>query len=103
MEENIVSLVAEAERQAAEIKAKAEERAQEISAQAEKSALAARRESEEACAALRREGLERAEREAEEMYKARISEGRAAAKKYTDGLTKHTDVYVTEIVGRIVK
>lgn len=103
MEENIVSLISEAESKAAEIKARAQAQAAEILAAAEKSASETVKRSETACAAVREQILNAAEGEALDQYRQATDKSRAEAMAYAEGLLKRADICVADIIGRITK
>lgn len=103
MDGNVIGIISQAEAQAAKIKEEAEAQAAEIIAAAEKKAAEIIKSSEVSCAEYRQTSLAEAEKTAESEYIGSIESSRSRAKKYADGLISHSDGYVSDIVGRIVK
>lgn len=103
MEEDIISEIAAAEAKGAQKKADAAQRAAALLSEAEKDAAERGRLSELDCAMLRAEKTKEAEGKAEREYSDAIASCRASSKKYADDCVAHADVYVAEIVGRLVK
>lgn len=103
MEENIIEQIAQAEAEAERKKSEASESAALLLAEAERAASAVLRAAETDCAIMRAEGVAKAEREAEESYGRALAAARKEAREYADGVLGRADVYVAEIVGRVVK
>lgn len=103
MEENLIGKIAQAEQAAAELKAEAQKKAEKILAEAQKKAAAAVKKSEADCAALLELAQKDAQMKVEADYQKSIEEAKREAKEYADSLLAHTDVFVTEILGRLVK
>ena len=103
MEEGILSEIAEAEAEGARKKAEAAERAAALLAEADRDAAERTRLSELDCAILRAEGLKRAEQEAQREYDRAIAACRETSRKYAESSLEDADVYVAEIVGRLLK
>lgn len=103
MEESILKSISEAENRAAQIKAQAQARAAEILATADKKAAEIAKNCEAECSEFTVTGLKSAEEQAQVDYLRSIETAREEAKKYADGLLENTEVYVSEVVGRLVK
>ena len=103
MEENIIGLIAEAEKDAAAKKAEAEETALTIVAAAEKQAQEILKNSEAECAAYRENALKCAAEQAQSDYEKALNDSRQQAKEYADGLLARSDNFVLDIVGRLTK
>ncbi len=103
MEETIIGEIAKAEEEGAKRKSESEERARILLAEAERQSSEIVKAAETECAILRANGLRAAETEAQGAYERALSLAEREAREYADALLGHTDVYVAEIVGRIVK
>lgn len=103
MQENILESIAEAEGRAAEIKARATEQAAKIIAAADKCAADIVRSSETECAELRVNSLKQAESKSAADYEKALSDSRAQAQSYAEGVMKFSSIHVTAIVGRLTK
>lgn len=99
----VIKSITEAEEKAAEIKAKALERAAEIAAEAETKAEDISRKNETDCKLFREGQLKKAEKDAAAEYEKALTDTRAEAKAYADGVLKRTGGVVTEIVRRITR
>ena len=103
MEEKIIGMIAEAEREASERKARAQVRAAEIVAEAEHRALEIAKKSDAACKSYRETALKEAAESAQKEYDKSIAACRTEAEKYANGLLEGANAYVTQIVGRLTK
>lgn len=103
MEENIISLIAETEKKALDIREGARSRAAEIVTAAEKEAMEIAKNSENECAALTGKIVAQAKRDADAAYEETLKKQRAEAAAYADGVLERVESEVAAIVGRIVK
>ena len=103
MENDIINMIAEAEREAAEQKSQAAERAAEIVAAAEKRAAEISKSSEEEIRILGAEMLLAAENRATAEYERALAESRESAAAYAGEILAHADAHVFDIVGRLTK
>ena len=103
MEESILKSISEAESRAAQIKAQAQERAAEILAAAEKRAAEISKECGAQCAEYTESGIKAAEEKAQSDYFKAVEKARSEAESYADGILKNTEIYVSEVVGRLTK
>ena len=103
MDESIVSLIAQAEKEAASRKEAAELQAAQIVAAAEKKSMEIAKESEAALKALREQTLQNTEEQASQEYRIALDKARSEAKDYADAILSRADNAVLEIVGRILK
>ncbi|MCH5146535.1 MAG: hypothetical protein J1F61_00845 [Clostridiales bacterium] len=103
MEENILSLIAKAESEAAAKKAQAQTEAAEIIAAAEKKAQEISKSSDSECALLREKTIKDAEEKAALNYEKAIADSYKKAKEYADSHLERAEGFVLEIVGRLTK
>lgn len=103
MEENIICEIEKAEEEGAARKSQSEEQARLLLAEAEKRASEILKIAETDCAILRANGVRKAEAEASVAYARALNLAGKEAREYSDELLRHTDAFVAEIVGRIVK
>lgn len=103
MENTIIGEIAKAEEEGAKRKAESEERARALLSEAEDRASGILKKAETDCAILRANGVQEAETQASAAYERTLSLAAKEAKEYADGILARTEVYVAEIVGRIVK
>ena len=103
MENTIIGEIAKAEEEGAKRKEESEARARVLLAEAEDRASEILKNAETDCAILRVNGIKEAEVAADAAYNRTLSLAAKEAKEYADGILERTDVYVAEIVGRIVK
>ncbi len=101
--QEIIELINQAERKAAEIKANALEKAGEIASAAEARAADIEKLSEADCKALREKVLNNAAEEAQKRYVDEITVNRAKAAKYCADRLKATDNIVNDIVRRVTR
>ena len=103
MENNIISLIAEAESTAATKKSQALSESAQIVAAAEKEAQEIAKRSALECAQLREEMIKCAEEKAASDYDRAISDSTAKAKAYADSKLASAENFVLEIVRRLAK
>lgn len=103
MEEDILNEIAAAEARGVQMKEDASRRGAAILAEAEREAAERGRLAVLDCAMLRAEKLKEAEETAERGYRDSLAACRTSSAKYADEHIAHADVYVAEIVGRLMK
>ena len=103
MEENIIKLIAEAERKAAAQKAQAQADAARIITDAEKSAVEIAKTSEETCKAYREKMQRAARMYAQGRYERKLEKTREEAKNYAEERLSRAEPFVNEILERLKK
>lgn len=103
MEENIIGLIAKAEREAAAEKTRAQAEAAEIITEAEKRAVEIAKSSEETCKAYREKVLKAAQKYAQACYDRTIEKSRADAAQYAGDCLNRAEPFVNEILERVTK
>ncbi len=103
MEENIIVDIAKAEEEGARRRAEGTERARLLLADAEERSSEILKKAETDRAILRANGIRKAESASDAAYEHTLALAAKDAKEYADGLLGHTETYVAEIVGRILK
>ena len=103
MTEEIIKMITDAEKQAAEIKRSANERAAKILLEAEEQASRKEKSSADVCKAYKETQMNAAKKEAEIAYENSLLESEKNAKSYCAQALDSAEVSVAEIVGRIVR
>ncbi|MCI8734298.1 MAG: hypothetical protein HFE40_01945 [Clostridia bacterium] len=99
----IIKSITEAEERAEALKEAAQVKSAAIIAQAETEAEQIAKRCETDCKLYRESQIRKAEKEAEENYLKSVSDKKAKAKAYADGVLKNCDSAVSDVVRRITR
>jgi len=102
MTEEIIKEIKEAEEKASALKIEAQKKAEEIVREAEGNATQKELSSVEVCKAYANSQMKNAQTEADNAYADALASAQAEAKTYAKDILKNADVFVSEIVRRVL-